>query len=552
LHARSARGLGEACAGFGDPLRKRLVMRKTFRRYLAIGLLAGVVCLGASVATAWAQDEAAQTESPINVEASPQIFSVMCALDAAGFDVDESTLGEMPQRLALRSYLLKTNDPAADAVRAFYRQHALADPSQMLSQYLTLALVVGPPPEFKFQGTQETLPPDVLGIRGFQPLLANFYQAAHLDVRWAEIEPEYEPAVGRFRVALSHIVTISNAYLREIVKPEGSTFTVYVEPFVGSRINFRNYGEKYAIVVGRKTDASVEAIQHAYLHFILDPMVLRNQAAIQKKAALLQIAARAPELPAEYQNDFISFMDECLVRAVDLRVRNLSANELEAELAKDDASGFILVRPLVAQLRKFEKAEPAMSYYFPDLINGIDVAAEEQALQNVKFAKGPTPLAEELSFSQSARASEIDVLLARGDREIAQKNAAGATKIFEQVVATYPNDPRGLYGLAIASVLSGKADRAKELFEKIVTLSKGGEPAGEQATPKDPEILAWSHVYLGRISDLEDDRETALAEYRAAQAVDGAPEAARIAAQNGVEAPYAPPTAGGAGKESQQ
>ncbi len=527
-------------------------MRTTFRRYLAIGLLAGVVCLGASVAAAKPQDQSAQAESPINVEVSPQIFSVMCALDAAGFDVDESTLGEMPQRLALRSYLLKMNDPAADAIREFYRQHALADPAEMLSRYITLALVVGPPPEFKFQGTQETLPPDVLGIQRFQPLLANFYQAAHLDVRWAEIEPEYEPAVARYRMALSHIVTISNAYLREIVKARGSTFTVYVEPFVGSRINFRNYGEKYAIVVGPKTDASVEAIQHAYLHFMLDPMVLRNQAAIQKKAALLQIAARAPELPGEYQNDFISFVDECFVRAIDLRVRNVPAKELEEELAKDDASGFILVRPLVAQLRIFEKAEPAMSYYFPDLINGIDVAAEEKALQNVKFATGPTPLAEELSFSQTTRESELDGLLAQGDREIAQKNAAEATKVFEQVVAKYPTDPRGLYGLAIASVLSGKADHAKELFEKIVDLSKSGKLSGGQAAPKDPEILAWSHVYLGRISDLEDDRETALSEYRAAQAVDGAPEAARIAAENGVEVPYAPPTAAGAGKGSQQ
>jgi len=549
---RSARSWGEARAGSGGSLRRRLVMGNTFRRYLAVGLLAGVVCLGASAVAAKPQDEAAQTASPINVEASPQIFSVMCALDAAGFDVDESTLGEMPQRLALRSYLLTMKDPAADAVRQFYRQHALADPAQMLSQYLTLALVVGPPPEFKFQGTQENLPPDVLGIQGFQPLLVNFYRAAYLDVRWAEIEPEYEPAVGRFRVALSHIVTVSNAYLREIVKPRGSTFTVYVEPFVGSRINFRNYGANYAIVVGRKTDASVEAIQHSYLHFMLDPIVLRNRMAIQKKAALLQIAARAPELPMEYQNDFVSFVDECFVRAVDLRVRNLPANELEADLAKDDASGFILVRPLVAQLRKFEKAEPAMSYYFPDLINGIDVAAEEQALQNVKFAKGPTPLAEELSFSQSTRVSEIDVMLAQGDREIAQKNAAGATKTFEQVVAKYPKDPRGLYGLAIASVLSGKAGRARELFEKIVALSKSGKPAGGQAAPKDPDVLAWSHVYLGRISDLEDDRKTALAQYRAAQAVDGASEAARIAAENGVQTPYAPSGAAGAGKESQQ
>jgi hypothetical protein len=530
-------------------------MRRALLRYFLIGLLSGAVYLCTITVKAkptpgprlQPQALAAQQQSPIDVEVSPQIFATMCALDAAGFDVDESTMGDMPQRLKLGATLLAMKSPAADAVRQFYRQHALADPSEMLSQYITLALVMGPPPDFKFLGDAESLPPDALPIQGFQPLLASFYQGAQLEVRWQEVEPEYELAAAPYRKALSRIVTISDAYLREIVKPNGSTFTIYVEPFVGSRINFRNYGAAYQVVVGSKDDAAVEAIQHAYLHYMLDPMVLRNEPAILKKSQLLQIAARAPELPVQYQSDFVSLFDECLVRAVDLRVRNVPQSQLDADLAREDASGFILVRPLIAQLKIFEKAEPAMSYYFPDFVNGIDVAAEQARLQNFKFANGPTPLAEELSFSQATRASELDRMLAQGDQEIAQQNAAGAAAIFEQVVAKYPNNPQGLYGLAVASVLSGKAGRARELFEKVVALSSSAE--SDNQTPHvhaDPEVLAWSYVYLGRIHDLEDDRESAISEYRAALNVDGAPEAARIAAQNGVAAPYAPPTAAGA------
>jgi hypothetical protein len=45
-------------------------------------------------------------------------------------------------------------------------------------------------------------------------------------------------------------------------------------------------------------------------------------------------------------------------------------------------------------------------------------------------------------------------------------------------------------------------------------------------------------VYLGRINDLEGERDLALAEYRAALAVTGAPEAAYVAAQRGVEQKY--------------
>jgi hypothetical protein len=47
-------------------------------------------------------------------------------------------------------------------------------------------------------------------------------------------------------------------------------------------------------------------------------------------------------------------------------------------------------------------------------------------------------------------------------------------------------------------------------------------------------------VYLGRIDDLEGERDLALAEYHAALAVRGAPEAAYVAAQRGVEEKYNP------------
>ena len=55
----------------------------------------------------------------VSVEPSQQLFAVMCALDAAGFDADESTLAEMPSRLRLREDLLKLQGPSVDALRQF-------------------------------------------------------------------------------------------------------------------------------------------------------------------------------------------------------------------------------------------------------------------------------------------------------------------------------------------------------------------------------------------------------------------------------------------------
>jgi hypothetical protein len=515
-------------------------------------LLAVTIGLGGMARKSQAQEAAPASDTSISVDASPQIFAVMCALDASGFDSQEITPADMPARVALREDLLKLQGPATQAMRQFYRDHALASSTETLTPYMTFALVADPPPSFQLPANRDLLPPSVLTIDGFQEVISNFYQEAHLDARWAKIEPESEPVIVRFRAVLRRIVTVSDAYLRELAKPSyGRTFTVYVEPLVGARANFRNTGDRYAIIVGSLSDSSVDTIQHAYLHYMLDPFVLRYRPVVYTKRALLNVAERAPQLPSEYHDDFVSFMDECLIKAVELRLRHLAGDRLEAELKNDDESGFILVRPLVAQLQKFEKDAPAMSYYFPGLITGIDVEAEQKRLQSTTFASAGTTPALEHGQSEPPQ-SELEQWVAEGNRQIASKDTEAAAATFQTAFAKYPNDPRVMYGLAITSVLSGEGDRAKELFEQLVSARNSAAPgAGGVPVPADPSIMAWSHVYLGRIHDLEDERELAVNEYQAALAVEGAPEVARVAAQSGVEAAYRPPARPGKDQQAQ-
>jgi hypothetical protein len=135
--------------------------------------------------------------------------------------------------------------------------------------------------------------------------------------------------------------------------------------------------------------------------------------------------------------------------------------------------------------------------------------------------------------------TELDRWLSEGDRQIALQNGVAAGEVFEHILLKYPDVPRAVYGLAVASVLQRNGDRAKELFEKLVKPAAAPAP-GAVSPPADPDVLAWSHVYLGRIHDVEGDRNLALNEYRAALGVEGAPEAARVAAQRGVSTGYQP------------
>ncbi len=479
----------------------------------------------------------------VSVETSPQIFSVMCALDAAGFGADETTLAEMPERLALRADLLKMQGPATQALHDFYREHALADPGQTLSRYMAFALVVGPPPEFQFQMDPDVLPPDVLALDGFQAILVNFYKEAHLGLRWSKIEPEYLRAADRYDAPVSRIVMLSNAYLREVVHHSPvASFTIYVEPLAGARTTLRSFGDRYAVVVGTR-QIPIDDIQQAYLHFLLDPLPVLYRDKVKSMSALLDIAAHAPQLPQEYQEDILAFTGGCLVKAVELRLQHLAPNELEAALRDDDESGFLLVRPLVQQLQKFEKSQLSLPDYFPEMIAGIDVAAERKRLQSITFAPvRPSASSDSDQASASNQESELRNWLAEGDNQIALQNGPAAAAAFEKVLQKNPDQPQAMYGLAVASVLTGQADRAKELFGKLVAAQGPAAvgPAGLGGATN-PEILAWSHVYLGRIHDLEGDRELAVGDYQAALGIEGAPESARVAAQHGMDAPYTPP-----------
>jgi hypothetical protein len=508
--------------------------------------LAGVCALAAAIVPVARAQDISDSPGNISVEANEQVFDTLSALDAAGFQSQQNTLGDSTARIALREELLRLQGPATDAIRAYYNGHPGNNAGTLLSRYMTFALVLGPPPKFSFQVNEDALPPEALALEDFQPLLGAFYQEAHLNEKWKTLDPETTRLSGTYRQMLRGVVVRTNAYLREIVGGRGGrAFTLYVEPLAGGRTNFRNLGDHYVLIVGPNPNESEDEIQHAYLHFMLDPMVIGDLNKLEAKRPLLDIGGHAPQLPDEFRNDLTSFVDECVVKAVELKLRNVSAAQREASLKQDDDTGFVMVRPLYNGLAKFEKDTPSMTYYLADLVAGVDVAAEQKRFQGYSFA---TPEATPANAQTEAQAAPSKTqMLAQGNREIALHNGEAASATFNQVLQAYPNDPEALYGLAVASVLSGHADESRELFQKVIATAG----SSNSSAASNPTVVAWSHIYLGRIADLEGTRDVAIREYRAALTVTGAPDAARLAAQRGVDQAYAPPARSG-GDNTQQ
>ncbi|MCU1341363.1 MAG: hypothetical protein JWN92_786, partial [Candidatus Acidoferrum typicum] len=417
--------------------------------FIALGVFAGPLAIAQA-----AQQQKKKADAPppmrearraVSVETRQQLFATLCALDAAGFDSSVDTTNQSAGRVQLRQHMRALQGPAVEALRKYYQEHALADPGITFSRFVSFGLAVGPPPKFAFLLRREDLPPDALALEGFNEVLANFYREAQLDQLWQHYQPDYEKGVEFYTAPLSEVAFTVTSYLREILKSNSPrTFSLYVEPLAGRKTNFRNYGDHYELVVGPISDPPMDDMRHAFLHFLLDPIAIQYRTQAARAAPLLEYAAHAPRLPVEFHDDYSAFFDECLVRAVELRLRRLAPAELASAIDQAESSGYVLVRPIYAGLSGFEKSEPAMGYYLPELIKGIDVAGESRRLRGVKFAEA-TPAGEAAPPADGAAAAApvisadpVEQDLAEGQRQISARNGPAAASSFERVLAAHP------------------------------------------------------------------------------------------------------------------
>jgi hypothetical protein len=479
--------------------------------------------------------------SAVSVDGNEAMFTTMCALLASGFESNISSDNWTVFRSQMRERLRQQQGPAVDAVREYYRLHELREPGATLSRYLWFGLVSGPAPDFQPILKRDELPPEVIALVGFSEILSSYYKEQKIGEIWKQVQPIYNREIARLHDPLSQIVYVTTGYAREILDPYGPRkFTIIVEPLVGQITNVRNFGEHYALVLSGGEKIPTDVVRHAFLHFLLDPLPLMYPHVTAVKRPLFEAAATAPRLAPDLKEDFASYFAECLVRAVELRLKKMSPGEWEAALGRDDQDGYTMVRPLFTALPKFENSEPSMKRFFPDLVRAIDAKEEAKRLATIHFAPADSAPPEDQAASEEVARkrklapttvpNDADVIaaLTEGERRIAEKNPRAAEASFQKVLTKYPDQARAWYGIGLVALLDHDSARAKQVFGRLTT--------GDHTAAQDPMVLAWSHVYLARIYDDEGNPEVAKTEYQSALAVEGGPEKAKQAAEKGLAA----------------
>ena len=499
----------------------------------------------------------------ISLVSSEQVFMMAAALNACGYD--EGLLESAPVRKRVRDEMNQALGKSEEARTArdklclFIAQHRMTGTEKDTSQYISLALYLTAPPEMETSDELTEMPPDSTQVVEILPLLNEFVADVDLHGIWLTVHPIYDREADKLHDPLSKMIQAMDLYLKMPAASDYSRrFVVVIEPMLSpSVVNARIYGSDFVVVVSPVNgQIPMTDVQHTYLHYVIEPLLETRANAIDRAQPILKEIRDAP-LEFRFRANTLPLTIECLIKAIEARnmdtgvpVYKIPANvdrsdlpkyerELQAYQQKVDAikvatvrhdmtQGFVLTQYFYEQLLQFERQGASLKDTIGEMVYSMDVDQQAHRARQIDFDKEAD--GEVLGRSQPRKLTGLDLAEAR----LAAGDVATASAMARQVLAensdtldAVAEEARANFILARTAIISGHPEEAINRFQKTL------------ATSKDNRLLAWSHIYLGRMLDLDCKRDEAVSEYKAALTVRDGQQDTRLAAERGAKTAFA-------------
>jgi tetratricopeptide (TPR) repeat protein len=505
-------------------------------------------------------DPAGPTISLVSLE---PLFVMAAALNACGYDegLDESAPVRKKVRDEINAALAKSEDARnkRDRLCLFIAQHRMTGSEKDISQYISLALYLTPPPELETSVDLPEMPPDSTQVVEVAPLLRDFVAAVDLHGIWLAVHRTYDEEADRLHDPLSKMIVSTNLYLKMPASTyEGRRFIVAIEPMLSPRtVNARIYGTDYVVVVSPVNgQIRMNDVRHTYLHYVIEPLLYARANAVDRAGPILKEVRDAP-LEFIYRSDAVPLTIESLIKAIEARTMDTGVPEYKipanadrqdlprmererqiyqqkvdavrlATVHHDMTQGFVLTQYFYEQLIQFEKDPAGLRDTIGEMVYTMDIDQQVHRARQIEFDQQAD--GDVLTRSKPRKLTGLDLAEARladGDVATASALARQALTVHGDDLSSVADGARANFILARAAALTGHPDDAISGFQKTL------------ATSKEPRLLAWSHIYLGRMLDLDCKRDEAVNEYKQALEARDGQQDTRLAAERGVKAAYA-------------
>ena len=467
-------------------------------------------------------DPAGPTISLISLE---PVFVMAVGLNACGYDEG-----------------LETSAPVRKRVRDEVDQ-ALAKSEDARAKRDALCLYIA---QHRMTGTERD---DATQVVEVVPALKAFAAAVDLHGIWLTVHMTYDQEAAKVHDSLSQMIVSTNLYLKMPASTyDGRRFVVVIEPMLSpGTVNARIYGTDYVVVVSPMNgQIRMSDVRHTYLHYVIDPLLYARSNAIDREEPILKEIRESP-LDFRYRSDTVPLTIECLIKAIEARTMDTGVpiykipttvdrsdlpryeHERQVTLEKAEAvrvalvrhdmnQGFVLTQYFFEQMIQFEKDPASLKDTIGEMVYSMDMDQQVHRARQIEFDKETDE--DVLQRSKPRKLEGLDLAEARlSAGDVATAGAMAKKVLAEQAdtVQWTAEAARAHFILARVDLMTGHPDEAIDDFQKTL------------ATSKEQRLLAWSHIYLGRMLDLECKRDEALAEYKEGLADDDADDVAPVA-----------------------
>jgi hypothetical protein len=471
--------------------------------------LLSVVCGQSSLVRA----QSGETEEDlvnISFSADVRVFTVMAALNAAGFDYETSGREMSQVRQIIRQETEKIDPSLLEELRAFYGGHNLAaDDADQQVAYTSLALLLSGPPDFQVTVQEKEMPEDVKEVLGFEKLVREFYQVANIQSLWQSQLPAYEEELASYRTVVKDLMVQTLDYFRIPSRVAMDRQIFLIPDLLNAKgiVNVRNLDLVYYVVVG-PTDEAAEnhrQFQHEYLHFLIDPLIEKFGMALIEHGDLLDLAHAQPQLKPQFQNKFFLLVAESLIESVLLRLHD--PENTDRELVKLFRQGFIFAPYFSRELKRYERETELISFpsYVETLLDGMENSVIEEDAKSIavledeiKGVRQGEIEAQQGALDEVDRRNRLNALLNEGALLLSNQEFEPARETLRKVLSDDPDNGNAYFYLAQVAAQTDQYEQALEYYTRAVN-----------APGMAPWVQAWSLLRIGNYHAFRGQTEVA-------------------------------------------